>query len=652
MPFGARRENPKLFETMKSREYKIFQEEERISSLPKTLYEKACNLSARVINIQPDEKTSKAFQEAINFSHLKTTPAGIASLTILFTLLVLAPIMGLIVLNLFFGVKILSFGTGMIVMLLVLPFVYYIYTYPIHLKKKYQIQTGSEIVTMTLYMAMHMRNVPNLEASVAFVADNISGPLALELRKLMWDVEVGNYVSMEDALIDYARKWEDNREFMQATELIIASLKQTQERRVELLNESVNVILLGNSESAKHFGQSLKTPVMVVNALGIILPVLGLILFPLIAVFLDVGAMALFIGYDVILPLILYFVILNILETRPSTFSKISIGDNPELPPEGKFAMGKKFYPAWPFGVLVGAAIFSAGIMVFLLEGNNGIISPILMITGIAMGFAAYYFLVTRGREEIREKTREIENEFGEVLFQMGNQIYNGVPIEMALEQSLQRVKTLKIKDLFSRALNNMKRLGMTFRQAFFDPTYGAVNFYPSRLIKSVMKTVVESSQRGYKTASMAMLSVSRYLRDLHKTQETINDELNDPLSSMKFQVYFLSPLISGVVVTLTIVMLGILAGLAEKIKDLPFGFPLALTEINITNFEFIIIVCVYLLETIFVLSYFTNGIENGEDNIGRQRTTAFALMAGFVIFIVITFITMSLFGPLISAII
>ena len=150
----------------------------------------------------------------------------------------------------------------------------------------------------------------------------------------------------------------------------------------------------------------------------------------------------------------------------------------------------------------------------------------------------------------------------------------------------------------------------------------------------------------------MAILSVSRSLRDLHKTQETINDELNDPLASMQFQVYFLSPLISGVVVTLTVVMLNILAGLAEKVKDLPFGFPLALTEINITNFEFIIVVAVYLLETIFVLSYFTNGIENGEDKIGRQRTTAIALLAGFVIFILTVFVTISLFGPLVMTIV
>jgi len=661
MPFGNRnfvdkegkkKKTTEIKETLKSREYKIFQEEEKLSSLPRSIYEKACNFSAKILNIETDEKTRKMFQKAIDFSHLKTTPTGVASLTILVTLILLFPILLAIIADIFLGIEIMSIGTGMMVMMLILPFIYYLYMYPLHLKKIYEIRVGSEIVTMIMYMAMYMRNKPNLESAVSFTAENITGPLGLELRKIMWDVEVGNFTSMEAALIDYTTKWEDNRELLQAIELLISSLKQTENRRVKLLNESVNIILLGNSENAKHFSQNLKTPVMVINALGIILPVLGLVMFPLMAAFLDIGASALFIGYDIILPVILYFLIQNILETRPSTFSKINIEDNPSLPPEGKFKAGKMLLPALPIAILVGIIIISFGLFVFSFEGFDGIISPLIIVTGIAMSFSTYYFLVTKGREKIREQTREIENEFGEVLFQIGNQMYNGTPLEVSIEQSIRRIKTLKIKDLFTRALNNIRRLGMTLQQAFFDKEHGAVKFYPSKLISSVMKTVVEASKQGYQTASIAMLSIARYLRDLHKTQELINDELSDSISSMKFQTFFLSPLISGIVVTLTVIMLQILAGLAEKVKDLPFGFPLALTEVSISNFEFVLVVAIYLFETILVLSYFTNGIEFGEDKIGRQRTTATALLAGFTIFIIIIFISLSLFSPLIEAVV
>jgi hypothetical protein len=90
-----------------------------------------------------------------------------------------------------------------------------------------------------------------------------------------------------------------------------------------------------------------------------------------------------------------------------------------------------------------------------------------------------------------------------------------------------------------------MKMLGFTFGQAFFDKEYGAIRYYPSRLIKSIMKTVVESTKKGVGTASVAMLSISKYLKGLHDTQEEVQENLSDTLNSLKFQSYFLTPLIS-----------------------------------------------------------------------------------------------------------
>ena len=83
-------------------------------------------------------------------------------------------------------------------------------------------------------------------------------------------------------------------------------------------------------------------PITIIHAMGIILPVMGLVLFPIIAIFLKVEPMMLFLVYDIMLPLILFFVISNTLEKRPATFSKIDISDHPNLPPEGKIFIGNK----------------------------------------------------------------------------------------------------------------------------------------------------------------------------------------------------------------------------------------------------------------------------------------------------------------------
>lgn len=647
MPIKRGKEILEIPVELESREYKIFKEEERLATLPRTLYERSCRFAAR-IHVRPDEASEKRLAEAIDFSHLKATPEGVASLTILFAFTVAFPTLMLILLNSFFGIQILSFGYGMLTLLLELPFIYYLYTYPLHLKKSYEMNVGSEIVSMILYIAMFMRNVPNLERAINFAAENLTGPLALELRKMMWDVEVRNYLTIEDALLAYTKKWAHNREFVEAIEIIISSLRQVEQTRNEMLTEVVNVVLDGNRERAKHFSQSLRTPVMVVHAMGVILPVLGLVLFPLIAVFLGIGAFALFFGYNVILPIVLLFVITNILESRPSTFSRIDISENPDVPPKGRFFSHKRVVPAWPFGIITAAAGIAFGAFVYILEGSEGVTAPIIMMGSVALGFAVYYILLTFQLTGLRQKTREIEEEFAEALFQLGTQINSGIPLEISLEHSVKRTQNLKVRDLFVRALNNIKSLGMTFRQAFFDKTYGAIRYYPSRIVKSVMNAVIESAEKGAKVASVTMISIARYLKNVHATQEQINDELSEPVSSMKFQLYFLSPMISGIVVTLTIIILTILRALTEKTAALPLGsFVPLFGAVGITTFEFVIVVAVYLIETIFILSYFINGIENGPDTIGRQYTTGVALIIGYAAFIVTLALTLMIFGPL-----
>lgn len=638
-----------------SREYKLYQEEERFASLPQTLYEKACRTAEKMLHVEPDKKSRPKMEETIEFAHLKVTPAGVSSLMILFALLVTLPTVILMMLPL---VKLpgIPFGYGIMVLILGLFFTLYLYTYPKRLRRRYEAEAGSELVTLVLYIAMYMRNVPNLEGAVKFSAENLGGSLEYEMKKMLWDVEVGNYLSMQEALVDYTNRWSKNKAFVESVELLITSLKQIGERRLQLLDEAVNRILEGSREQARHFNQQLKLPVTVVHALGVVLPVMGLVLFPVVSVFLGVSSSILFIGYDIFLPLILYFVISSILETRPTTFSKIDISENPDVPPEGRFAYGKKNVRAWPIALVVGAAIIAFGIFLLLAELSlpefEGIMPALVISFGVAAGFGTYYILLSKQRLAVRAKTRQIEGEFAEALFQLGNQVSGGVPIELSIEHSMERIQNLKIKELFSRALKNMKMLGFTFQQAFFDKEYGAIRYYPSKLIKSIMRTVVESAKKGVSTAAVAMLSISRYLKGLHDTQEEVQENLSDTLNSLKFQSYFLSPLISGVVVTLAIVIIRILKQIGERVTDLgnvSVPFLTQFGQVAITPFEFILIVSIYLIETAFILAMFINAIESGEDAIGRQNITGHSLIVGFVVFAVCLLITLAIFGPLIS---
>src|SRR3989344_5471774 len=346
----SKRKREEQIKKLISREYKLYQEEEAFASMPKSLYERACRFAERTLHIEPDKKSRPKIQETIEFAHLKVTPGGTTSATIFFLSITLIPTMVLMTLPLL-NLPGLPFGYGVMTLLLALFFTFYVHTYPKRLRRKYEADAGSEIVTLVLYIAMYMRNVPNLEAAVKFAAENLGGSMGYEMKKLLWDVEIGNYLTMQEALIDFTGRWSKNRPFVESVELLITSLKQVGDKRIVLLDEAGGIVLEGSRERAKHFNQDLKLPVMVVHALGIVLPVMGLVLFPILAAFLGVSSEVLFVGYDIILPLILYFVISGILETRPATFSKIDITENPDVPPPGKFAYGKKYVKTWPVGL-------------------------------------------------------------------------------------------------------------------------------------------------------------------------------------------------------------------------------------------------------------------------------------------------------------
>jgi hypothetical protein len=638
-------------EAFQSREYKIFKREEYQKSLPKSLYEKACNFSKKILNVQPDRQTKERLQKAIEFAHINTTPDGVASLTLLSAFLICFPTLFFMLTRMLFDFPGIDSGYGALILVVALPVVYYIYVYPLHMKKVYEIRAGSDIVTLIIYMTIYMRNNPNLENAVKFAADNIGGIVGDEVKKLLWDVEVGKYNNMEHAITEFTAKWAENKEFTEAVSILITSLRQPGHRRTELLDESIRIVLAGSRETAKHFNQKLKMPVMVVHALGVILPIMGMVLFPIVAVFLGVEATALFIGYDILLPITLYFVISNIMEKRPATFSQIDVSENPDMPPEGKFKMGDKFISAFPIAAVAAVVIISAGILLYLID-PEGILPALVIMGGIVAGFGIYYNLLARQRTGVRDKTRQVESEFSESLFQLGSQISAGTPVELSIEKSMNKIENLKIKELYLRALKNMKNMGMTLEQAFFDRDYGAVRYYPSKLIKSVMKTVVESSKKGVQTAAMTMVSVSTYLKGLHLTQEEVKEELNDTLNSLKFQVYFLSPFISGIIATLAIMIMNILKQLSVKVMAMPSGqsmpFLSLLGDMHVTPFQFVLIVGIYVIETCLILSMFINDIESGSDRVGFQQTAGFALVIGYVFFVLCLAATSMMFGSLV----
>jgi Flp pilus assembly protein TadB len=639
-----------------SKEYEEFL---RSGLLKKTFYERLCEFAQKTLPIKPPKSVSEKFSEAIKFAHLKVTPQGAFSLAVLLTLAVLIIPMTAAVI---FGF--LSASVVLLTLIFTFFTFYYLFDYPKHAATVFRIRASAEMILAIIYMTISMRISANIENAVKFAAKNLSGPLGVDLRALLWDVYTRKFTSMSDALDYFITKWKkDNEEFTEALYLIKTSSTESAERMEKALDEAVEVILTRTKERMKRYAQDLRTPVTVVNAMGILLPILALIFLPIMTIFLPqaIQPSLLFIGYDFLLPVSVGWMLKSYLEKRPYTFHQPDISKHPKFREFKKF--GKLFW------ISVAIAVASSTFALFNILSAQQQFDFIFVVYSLAISWGIggaiifYSFVSAYGRNKIRAEVAAIESEFAEALFQLGNQLSRGIPIEKALRTITPRIRNLKISKFFEIALYNMESLGMTFEQAVFDSERGAINYYPSKMIEAIFHALSEISRRGMEVVSRAMLTISGYLKDVHQVEEDLREMLGETTSSMTLQGLLLAPLTAGIVVALTALVAQILHALKISLDKIYGGLtglgPLSAAGTGLLNsvlsidklipaHVFQIVVGVYLIEVVGTIAVSLSLINNGDENILKRLTLAKYLLLSLVVYTLTLLATYYLFISLV----
>lgn len=698
--------------TVQTRNYNQFKKQ----YLPKrmTIYEKICQFSEKTLPFKPDEKKAPALQEAINICHLNTTPTGVYSASILIPLaLVLFAMVVFFMIpmllggtgNLFFVMFAFFAGLAMLIPLQNLPFT---------LSDFWRIKASNQMVLSVFYVVTYMRHTSNLELAINFAAEHLAPPLSLDLRKVVWDLETQKYDSIKESLNAYLETWRKwNIEFVESMNLIQSSLYETSnDRRLNTLDKSLEVMLTETYNKMLHYAHNLKGPLTTLNMLGVVLPILTLVILPLVVSFM--GGFRwyhLFALYNVALPILVFYMGQKILSTRPGGSGQEDItAKNPELKKYGNIVLkfGEKEYFLSPFYVsffiililmLIGLTPIiwnAAGLSDYgfykdgglnnrfgnldfvessqvthsfldyredLEDPARGLVGPfglgalllsLFIPLAIGYGVGTYYKLKTKNIIKIREQSKSLELEFSAALFQLGNRIGDGVPAEIAFGRVSELMKGTVSGKFFALVHINITRLGMSVEQAIFDHQKGALKFYPSDLIESSMKVLVESSKKGPLVASQALTNVADYIQRMHSVDERLKDLMGDVVSSMNSQVRFLTPVISGVVIGITSMITNILGTLSEKVQTVSSGTAgagvagnsiLDMFGTGIPTYQFQIVVGLYVIQLAYVLSVLANGIENGPDKVGRESMIGKNMIGASILYTVLAFAIILLFN-------
>jgi Flp pilus assembly protein TadB len=619
-------------------EYRKFLEEEVIAR-KLSFYEKFCKFFS-FFKFPVPKNLGEKYEEEIEFTHLALKPSEIFSSSIIFPFLLV-----------FFSLPLVFFGYLEIFLMVVITcgiIFYFLLTYPHYYKFVFRTKASSETMLAIVYLVIALRIYKNLDKAVAFAAKNLTGPLGRDFKEALWDVYSGEKTSIAEALDDLSRKWHvENEEFSEALSMIKASTTSAEPEKN--LDYALNLVLESTVTRMESYAREMKTPIALINMFGILLPLLGLVIFPVLFLMLpEIGKPEIIAFlYNVVLFLAVYLLLRQNLSIRPYSFHQ------PELTRIKKIAESKRKY--FLISIFLGLMLIALSAS-FLFSEKMKIFSErqfllsIFLVSSFFAPLIFYNFALYIKNSERNKVVLQAESELPTALRNVSVILKTGKPVESSINEAIIKMREMKIRNFFEKIIANI-RLGLSFFPAIFDEKAGAIRDYPSRMIHAMMSVITEIGEKGSIYLSHALDVMSKYLSDAKEVSEKTQDILEEVSYDVKIQSLVLAPLTAGIVVGLTIFVLAIFFYLGGSLQSLQASFKgmgsfkdIASGGIfGIFNFTslisapyFQLIVGLYLLEVTWLMSYFYGELTCGDDEISKSLVFAKTLLIAFVLYVVV----------------
>ncbi|MEM5827953.1 MAG: hypothetical protein QW197_00375 [Candidatus Aenigmatarchaeota archaeon] len=647
-------------------------------------YEKLCAISSKIL---PIKAYPKKLSETIIFSNLNVLPNEVVSLTILSFLIL-------------FGVSLILYfiftDLGIFVFALPIGISYILYTYPDFKAKVNRIQTNSEAIKIITYLVLYLETIPNFEGAIDFAARRVKGIISDDMKKISWDIRTGKFSTLKEALEHYIPKWlKWNENFVRALILLsnISYVTSSEERKT-LLRKTLDFILAKNLEETKIYVEKVRGPITILFLFGLLMPSIGLIMFPMISVFLHFSVKPSYIifGYLVVLPLMNYYLITRVISLRPGAFLIVDISKHPKLPPENYFYYGNVLIPIIPLSILVFALVSFYGINHignFYIEFNRqleinpkkaeemlraenniqnyaGLAASFSITLGFGLAAFLYFYLNSFQKVRIRKEVKDIEEDLPNLLITSGNFLEAGYPFEKTIEKTLEEYERLGMKEkagykFYSLLKERIVKFGENIYEAIFGSN-GLIFYFPSVLLEEVFRIITETSKKSVRSAGTIAKTISRYLENIWQTEFRLKELLADVRGNLKMQAQFLIPIITGVISATGIFIISLLSFLADYLSrfEKSFGITSGISEVinvMVGDFKRVIpmpllqaVVGCYTVIAIILMSYLLSGVENGFDRVARDDEISQNLKFGLIIYFIIGIASLIVFANIISS--
>ena len=642
-------------------------------------YEKMCHFFGRFFKISLGKKIDEKLAKSIRIARLDITPQEIGGTFVITS--------GIIFFVWVLMTLIFPSPLRFLIWMFPLFWIYYVLSYAGYKAEVTRIQGSDAALRVILYMAMYLDMNPSLEGAVRNAARYTSGPLKDDLSKLLWDLEMGYYVNIKVALGHYTKLWREwSNDFVKALEYLVNSVSRVGDDRRYMIKKAQEYIIEATYNNMQRYSQNLKGPVTIIHMMGIVLPIMGLIMFPLISIFLHnkINPLYIVVGYIFIMPAFLFFLIHRQISKRPGAYSHPSIGNIENLPPKDKLEikLGKTtiFLPLLPTAILLTLIIILPGLFhffslanayifyahtaefkVFMTQRYQGttiikdMFQAFTVFWGFLAGLVVYFVGRSYKRKKIREIIEQIESGLDLGLTELENSLSKNIPMERSLYDVVEEYEKIgeensPMHNFFAETLRRVQQMSMPIGDAIFSRN-GSIKNYPSALLQNVMRIITNSIVKGHRALINTIRTINDYIQNNSRIERLIKNLLDEVLGSMKMLAIFIAPIMCSMAATIGTMILKMLYQISVALKNIEerfgvsSGFVSAHNSLNqgplakLTQFDQImpptvtmIIIGIYLIEVTLILAYFLNGVENGFDEINRDMTIGkFLLFAGAI---------------------
>ncbi|MBU0893861.1 MAG: hypothetical protein KKF48_04020 [Nanoarchaeota archaeon] len=652
-------------------------------------FEKWCRSLGSLIKLNVSEKDKEKVQRELDIAHLELEPwqpltLAVVSFVVVFFLGLFVSVATALIKGGFSFFPYLFFLLMIVFSLFVF---YFVKSYPKRLANKWRLKASSQMVPAILYVVVYMRHTPNLEKAIAFTSEHLQEPLALDFKKVFYDVKVGKFSTIKESLDNYLQTWKDySIEFIEAFHLIEGSLfEPDNNRRIVSLEKALEVILEGVYDKMLNFTHNVRSPLTNVYMLGVVLPTLGLALLPLasamIGTYLNISHV--FILFNLIVPFFVFYLTDKIMVLRPGGYGETELLEKNTLyiKYKSKKPYVRAFLICCPFFILglipllfqyttfpemfhfqkdytfadlgLGFLGESEKFFGFTSEGKGpfgvgALFLGMFIPLGLALFFSIAYKDKTKELIKERKKTRQLEKEFNNSLFQLGNRLGSGTPPELVFGKVAESTRGLMTEDFFRRVNYNIRQMGMSVERSIFDSNRGAIIYYPSDLIATSMRILIESAKKGLNIAALSLMSISEYVKNIQKITNRLKDMLAEIASDMKSNMTFLAPLLSGIVVGLAAMITSILGRLdlnalsGDSTGLSGFGDFLKVFDFAsmIPPYYLQIVIGIYLIQVVFILTSTLVTVDSGEDKLEKTNKVGRNLRKGILLYFITAFLS------------